>query len=314
MNQFSSLYRFNPTKKTVVTLGTFDGVHLGHQKVIQKLVQNAKKFELESVILTFFPHPQQVLNPATDLKMLSTVDEKTRLLTHLGLDNLIIHPFDATFSELLAEEFVSKILVDQLKVQKIIIGYDHRFGKNRTANFADLQAFGKKYNFEVEQISAEEMNEMAVSSTKIRKAIQNNDFALVKQFLGRFYSFSGKVIEGKQLGRTLGFPTANLAVDQSYKMIPNSGVYAVLCEIDPQKTKKYQGVMNIGNRPTVDGTSQTIEIHLFDFNENIYNQEIKVYVCKQLRLEQKFNSIDDLKIQIAKDKKTTEAYFKSIEN
>ena len=296
-----SLKNYSQTKKSILTIGTFDGVHYGHQKILNKLVQSAKKCNCESVVLTFFPHPQIFLNANSAIKMLNTIDEKADLLQKLNLDTLIIHPFDKEFSELSAEDFIEQIVVKKLNVQKIIIGHDHRFGKNRSASFDDLVIFGQKYNFEVEQISVEELNNVAISSTKIRNAIVNNNFEIAAKYLGYTYFFSGTVVHGKKLGRTINFPTANINVAESYKLIPNSGVYVVQCQLI--NTTNVFGMMNIGMRPTVNGTSQTIEVHLFDFDDDIYNQQIKISVLHYLRAEQKFISVQDLQQQLKADKK-----------
>ena len=296
---YHTLNDYSKTQKSFVTIGTFDGVHLGHQKILKKLIQNAKDTNCISVVLTFFPHPQLVLNENSPIKMLNTIDEKADLLQKLNLDTLIIHPFDKEFSELSAEDFIEQIVVKKLNVQKIIIGHDHRFGKNRSASFDDLVVFGQKYNFEVEQISVEEQSNVAISSTKIRNAILKNNFEIAEKYLGYPYFFSGLVVSGKKLGRTINFPTANIQIAQNYKLIPNSGVYVVRCELNQGI---FFGMMNIGNRPTFNGTNQTIEVHLFDFDDAIYNQKIKVSVLYFLRDEQKFGSIEALKLQLQNDK------------
>ncbi len=309
MKIFYSLQDFNPKQKTIVTIGTFDGVHVGHRKIIDKIIQNSKKENLESTILTFFPHPRMVLQNNSDIKLLNTIEEKIRLLENTGLQNLVIQKFDKSFSELSAEEFVSKILVNQLNIQKIIIGHDHHFGKNRTANIDDLIVFGKKYNFEVEQISVEELNDVAVSSTKIREAISNGNVTLANRFLGYPYSLSGIIIKGNQVGRTIGFPTANLEIDKDYKLIPKNGVYIVRSYI---KNKFFNGIMNIGFRPTLGGEKLTIETHFLDFDFNLYDETISILVLERIRDEQKFDSIDFLKIQIKKDKQSALDYFISV--
>ena len=286
-------------KKTIVTIGTFDGVHLGHKKILKKLVENANQINCESVVLTFFPHPQLVLNPQSNIKLLNTIEEKIDLLDNTGLNHLIIQPFDTNFSKLTAEEFVKSILVDTLNIQKIIIGYDHRFGHNRSADINDLIEFGKKFNFEVGQISVEELDEIAISSTKIRNALQEGNIDLAKNYLGYHYTFSGKVGLGKQLGRTIGFPTANVVVEEEYKLIPKTGVYIVKCEINKETIF---GMMNIGYRPTVNGKNKTIEVHLFHFDQDLYNKTITVSIIHKLREEQKFDSVELLKEQLNVDK------------
>jgi riboflavin kinase/FMN adenylyltransferase len=243
------------------------------------------------------------------VKLLNTINEKIELLQKIGLSDLIIHPFDETFSQLSAEEFVAKILVEKLKIKKIILGHDHRFGKNRSASIDDLIIFGKKYNFEVEQISAQKIDQVAISSTKIRTALLEGNITLANQYLGYQYFFSGKVVKGKQLGRTIGFPTANIQIDEEYKLIPKNGVYIVKSTISD---KTYFGMMNIGTRPTVDGKNLTIEVYFFDFEKDIYDTSITVSILDRIRDEKKFDSFDDLKKQIEKDKETSISYIKSL--
>ena len=306
MKVFTSISEFNSTQKTIVTIGTFDGVHIGHQKIIEKLIQGTENSDYESLILTFFPHPRMVLHEASSIKLLNTINEKSGFLKKMGLDNLVIHPFDKEFSNLSAEEFVKTILVDSFNIQKIIIGYDHRFGKNRAANIDDLIAFGDKYGFEVEQISAQEVDSVSVSSTKIRDAIANGTMAVANEFLGYNYLLSGKIIKGKQLGRTIGFPTANIKIEENYKLIPKNGVYIVKSII---QEKTVFGIMNIGLNPTVNGEDLSIEVHFLDFDIAIYNTEITVSVIDRIRDEQKFSSIDLLKAQIQKDKNYAISYI-----
>jgi len=283
----------------VVTIGTFDGVHIGHRKILERIIHSAQELDCNSIVLTFFPHPRMVLQEGSDVKLLNTMVEKIALLEEIGIDNLIIHPFDKEFSRLTAEEFVKEILVDKLHIQKIIIGYDHRFGRNRTADINDLIHFGKEYGFEVEQISAQEINDNAVSSTKIRNAILEGNSALAKEYLGYNYFFSGTIIKGKQLGRTIGFPTANIHIEEDYKLIPKNGVYVVKGTYNKETLF---GMMNIGTRPTVEGKNQTIEVHFFDFDKDIYNQHITIEILEFIRDEHKFESLDTLKNQIQKDK------------
>lgn len=298
METITNIREFKSSAKTIITIGTFDGVHLGHQQILQKVVAQAKAAQLKSVVLTFFPHPRMVLQEKSEIKLLNTIAEKQELFEELGIDYLIIHPFDYAFSRLIAEEFVSSILVDTFNIHKIIIGYDHRFGRNRTANIDDLIVYGNQYDFEVEQISAEEINEITISSTKIRTAILDGNIALANQYLGYNYSFSGTVAHGKQLGRTIGFPTANITISEDYKLIPKNGVYIVQSVLNNQLVF---GMMNIGNRPTVDGTTQTIEVHFLNFDGDLYDQNLKITLLHYIRDEVKFASLDDLKGQIAKD-------------
>ena len=309
MKVYNSIYSFDYSNKTVVTLGTFDGVHIGHQSILKKLV-NYKETELESVVLTFFPHPRMVLKQDDSIKLLSTIEEKAELLENSGIDHLIVHPFDTTFSNLSAEEFVKEILVNKLHIKKIIIGHDHRFGKNRTADIHDLIAFGKKYNFEVEQISAKEIDEISISSTKIRKALLNGNIKLANQYLGHNYSIFGTVIDGKKIGRTIGFPTANINIAEDYKLLPKNGVYVVSSEIN---NKLFYGMMNIGNNPTIGENEQSIEVHFFDLNEDIYNQKLKIVFLEHIRDEKKFNSIEELQSQLENDKKFSLDYIKEFQ-
>ena len=307
MNVFPSISEFNSTKKTIVTIGTFDGVHIGHQKIIEKLIQETKKADCESLILTFFPHPRMVLNGSSSIKLLNTINEKSSLLEKMGLDNLVVHPFDKKFSNLSAEEFVKTILVDSFNLKKIIIGYDHRFGNNRAANIDDLISFGKKYDFEVEQISAQEIDSVSVSSTKIRDAITDGNMIVANEFLGYDYVLSGKIITGKQLGRTIGFPTANIKIEENYKLIPKNGVYIVKSHL---QEKTVFGIMNIGLNPTVNGEDLSIEVHFLDFDADLYNKNITVSVIARIRDEQKFTSIDLLKAQIQEDKNYAISFIK----
>ncbi|TBX70718.1 bifunctional riboflavin kinase/FAD synthetase [Flavobacterium silvisoli] len=307
MKIFNSISSFNSSKPTIVTIGTFDGVHLGHKKILDQIIANAHTLDCESLVLTFFPHPRTILQEGTEMKQLNTLDEKKALLENLGIDNLVIHPFDKEFSRLTAEEFVKEVLVDRFKLKKIIIGHDHRFGRNRTANIDDLIVFGETYGFAVEQISAKEINEVSISSTKIRKALDEGDVELANEYLGYDYTLTGMVSKGKQLGRTIGYPTANISIEEDYKLIPANGVYIAKSYIDGAPVF---GMMNIGTRPTVDGTSQTIEIHFFDFDKDLYNQKITIILLKRMRAEQKFESLDALKSQLGADKEMALDYFK----
>jgi len=304
---FNSIQEFTSSAKTIVTLGTFDGVHKGHKSILEKLITNSKTSGCESVVLTFFPHPRMVLQQNTDLKLLNTIDEKAALLEKEGVDNLIIHPFDHAFSRLTAEEFVKDILVDKLNIHKIIIGHDHRFGRNRTATIDDLIRFGEEFGFEVEKISALAVDEISVSSTKIRNALNEGNVDYANTFLGYPYFINGTVVQGRQLGRTINFPTANIEPTENYKLVPANGVYVVASVLNG---KTVYGMMNIGNRPTVNGTGTTIEVHYHDFNEDLYGQQIKVSIYHRLRDEVKFESFDALKLQLEKDRQQSLAYFK----
>jgi riboflavin kinase / FMN adenylyltransferase len=309
LKTYFSISDFDSKTKTIVTIGTFDGVHVGHKKIIEKILKATQNSDFESVILSFFPHPRMILNLNSDVKLLNTIAEKSILLEKLGLQHLIIHPFDEAFANLSAEEFILEILVKKLNIHKIIIGHDHRFGKNRAANINDLIVFGQKYNFEVEQISAKEINEVSVSSTKIREALIVGNIDLANKYLDYSYFLTGKVIKGKQLGRTIGFPTANIQILENYKLIPKVGVYIVKSFLNNHWVF---GMMNIGFKPTFDEQTISIEVHFLDFDGDLYNQEIQVSILKHIRDEQKFDGIESLKSQLENDKKITLDFIKNL--
>ena len=299
MTSFNNIDEFNSTDYTILTIGTFDGVHLGHQKVLERLTKEAKNNNLKSTVLTFFPHPRTVLNPNKPLKLINSVNERTDLLSKSKIDNLIIHPFDKSFSELDPEKYVLEILVKKLKAKIILIGYDHKFGKNRTADINDLKMYGEKYGFKVIEIKAEEISNIAISSTKIRKAISEGDISTAKEYLGYDVSLSGKIVHGKSIGRTIGFPTANVEVNEGYKLLPKNGVYLIQSIINK---KQVFGMMNIGVKPTLIESSKTIEINFFDFEGNLYDKNIRVDIKQFIRDEVRFDSLELLKSQIQKDK------------
>ena len=299
MTIYNNINEFNSTDNTILTIGTFDGVHLGHQKVLERLTNSAKENNLKSTVLTFFPHPRTILNPNKPLKLINSVKERTELLNRSKVDNLIIHPFDKNFSELDPEKYVVEILVKKLKAKIILIGYDHKFGKNRTADITDLKIYGKKYGFKVIEIKAEEISNIAISSTKIRKAISEGNISTAKKYLGYDFSLSGKIVHGKSIGRTLGFPTANIEVKEEYKLLPKNGVYLIQSVINHNK---YFGMMNIGIKPTIKESSKTIEVNFFDFEGDLYDKNIEVNIKKFIRDEIKFDSLELLKSQILKDK------------
>ncbi len=303
MKVYYHLDEFKKPNKTVVTTGTFDGVHVGHQKIISRLVDVAKITEAESVILTFFPHPRMVLNQDLDIKLIQTLKERIRELGNTGLDHLIIHPFSKEFSRLSSLEFVRNILVNQLGVETLVIGYDHHFGRNREGTFEHLKEFGPVYGFEVEEIQVQDVDQISVSSTKIRNALKEGDVVTAANFLTRPFELEGKVVKGQQLGRKLGFPTANIEISEGYKIYPKNGVYAVDVEY---KDQLYKGMLNIGFRPTVEGENLTIEVHIFEFDMDIYNDSIRIFLNKLIREEIKFKSIDELKEQLIKDKSLAE--------
>ena len=302
METIQEISKFKNTLPTAITIGTFDGVHIGHRQILERLINNAKHANLNSVLVTFFPHPRMVLQKESNLKLLNTLDEKIEILESLGLDYVIVHPFTKEFSRLSAIEFVRDILVNQLKAKRIIIGYDHRFGRNRNANINDLITFGNTLDFEVEEISAQEVDEVSVSSTKIRTALEEADIATANSYLGYAFMLTGIVKKGKGLGRQLGFPTANIKIKEPYKLIPKNGVYVVRSLIEG---KTYHGMMNIGFNPTVEGKEKSIEVHFFDLNQDLYDKKIKVELLHHLRDEHKFDSVEDLKQQLAKDRKAS---------
>ncbi|HCN83519.1 MAG TPA: riboflavin biosynthesis protein RibF [Sphingobacteriaceae bacterium] len=284
----------------IVTIGTFDGVHLGHQKIINRLREIADETGGETVILTFFPHPRMILHPEdVNIKMITTMDERAELLEKHKIDHLIITPFTRDFSNLSPEEYISQVLVEQVGIKKIIIGYDHRFGKNREGGLKELQRLGPVYNFEVEEISEQDVNDVAVSSTKIRAALSEGDIETANEFLGYPFGITGKVVRGDEIGRQLGFPTANLFVEQTYKIIPADGIYAVHVLVDE---KEYLGMCYIGNRPTINGMTRNIEVNIFDFDQDIYDKNIRLNFLHFIRGDTKFNNLEELKIQIGKDK------------
>jgi riboflavin kinase/FMN adenylyltransferase len=295
MKIFHSLSEYNSSQKSILTIGTFDGVHLGHQKILQKILNNTNNNNTQSIVLTFAQHPRTVLQSEYDIKLLNTTEEKIHQLEKTGIDNLLILEFNSELSNLTGEAFVKNILVDKLNIQKIIIGYDHKFGKNRSSDIHDLINFGKKYHFDVEQISAEELNEITISSTKIRNAILDGNIQLANQYLGYTFSFTGKVVKGNQIGRTINFPTANLEMEDPKKILPKNGVYVVE---GFWNGNTHVGMMNIGVKPTLNENKKTIEVHFLDVNEDLYDKEIAIRVHQHIRDEQKFNSIEELKDQL----------------
>ena len=301
MKRFNNINEFNCKKSTIITIGTFDGVHLGHQKILKKLNVEAENNRLESSVLTFFPHPRTVLNPDSSLKLINTIEERISLFKKSKIDNLIVHPFTKNFSELDSEDYVKNILVDQLRAKIVLIGYDHKFGKNRTADINNLKEYGIKYNFKVIEIKAKEINDIAISSTKIRNSIKEGDIQLTNSYLGYEFSFFGKVVRGNSIGKTLGFPTANIEIESDLKLIPKNGVYLISTIINK---KIIFGMMNIGIKPTTNENTKSIEVNLFDFNQDLYDKNITIYIKQFLREEIKFDSLNELKLQIEKDKIT----------
>ncbi len=301
MRIFKNIKAFeNPGNPVVLTAGTFDGVHIGHQKILKRLKQVADEVGGETVLLTFDPHPRSVLQPDSPMKMLSTLAEKQLLLERFGLDNLIIHPFTKAFSRTTSLEFVRDLLVNSLHVKKLVIGYDHHFGRNREGSFEHLKEFGPLYGFDVEEIQALDVDHVNVSSTKIRNALLGGDLGTASTYLSYDYTLTGTVMHGKRLGRSIGFPTANLDVTSHNKLIPGSGVYAVDCEV---KGKPYHGMLNIGLNPTVNKDDQVrVEVNIFDFNEDIYGKNIRVTFKHRIRDEQKFDTVEELRKQLETDR------------
>lgn len=290
---------FNPLGPIILTQGTFDGVHYGHQQILKRVVNEAKKVGGESVLLTFFPHPRLVLYPNdNDLKLLNSLEERIELVESLGVDHMVILPFTKDFSRLSPEEFVRDILVSKLKIQKLIIGYDHRFGKNRKGSFADMTRFAKQFGFELEEINAQEISDCTVSSTKIRNALLEGEIQEANTLMGRPYSLKGEVMHGSKKGKELGYPTANILVEATYKLIPANGVYAVKIHLDD---KEYSGMLNIGDNPTFDDKNWSIEVHIFEFDKNIYNQTVEISFIQRMRDEIKFSSVDELVEQMKDD-------------
>jgi riboflavin kinase/FMN adenylyltransferase len=300
---YTNIENFKSVKNPVVTTGTFDGVHLGHQKIISRLKNVAHNENGETVLLTFYPHPRMVLFPDDNaLKLLNTQPEKIELLEKYGVEHLIIYPFTKAFSRLTSIEFVRDILVNKIKTKRLVIGYNHHFGRNREGSFEHLKEFGPLYGFEVEEIPAKDIDHVEISSTKIREALQTGDIKTATTYLGLNYTLSGKVVAGKQLGRTIGYPTANIEVEDKYKLIPADGVYAVKVK---HKGELYGGMLNIGNNPTVEGKGRSVEVNIFDFNKDIYGDEATIYFIERLRDEVKFNNLEELKEQLVKDKENS---------
>ena len=329
MKIYHNLSEFTKLNNAIVTIGTFDGVHYGHQKIIKQLVAKAKSDHGESVILTFFPHPRLIIDPENqDLKMINTINEKAEILKSLGVDHLIITPFTRDFSNLLPDDYIKNILVNHIGTKHIIIGYDHRFGKDRTGNLADLKAAGNHFGFSVEEIMEQDIHDVAVSSTKIRQAILDGDVSLAADYLGYSFSIFGRVIKGDKIGRTIGFPTANIFVEETYKLIPGDGIYAVTVEMKVGSSElrvdalesstfnfqpsTFRGMAYIGQRPTINGMTRNIEVNIFDFNQEIYGQDIKMNFLKFLRHDVKFTGLDALKVQLQKDKGDTLNYFSTL--
>jgi riboflavin kinase/FMN adenylyltransferase len=300
MKIYHHIDEFEPVKNAVVTIGTFDGVHLGHRKIISRIKELADASGGETVILTFFPHPRMILHPEDDnIKLITTINEKASLMGQIGVDHLIITPFSRDFSNQSAEDYIRDILVNKIGTKKIVIGYDHRFGKDRRGGLDDLLHLAPIYGFDVIEIPEQDINEVAISSTRIREALLKADIELANTFLGYPFFITGKVIRGDQIGRQIGYPTANIQIEEKYKLIPADGIFAVKVRLNDME---YKGMAYIGSRPTINGMTRNIEVNLFDFNKEIYNETIRMEFHHFVRADVKFNGLDELKIQIAKDK------------
>lgn len=309
MKIYYKLEDFTPLDYAVVTSGTFDGVHLGHQSILNRINEIAKRNDGESVLITYWPHPRLVLYPDdTSLKLLNTFEEKAELLGLQGIDHLIRIPFTKNFSKLSSNEFIQKVLVETIGTKKLVIGYDHRFGNNREGRFEQLKENAPIYNFEVEEIPKQEIDHVGISSTKIRKALTSGDVDLAYTLLGNYYTITGRVVKGNRLGTVLGFPTANLEIDSKHKLIPADGAYAVFVKL---RNKTLKGMLNIGYRPTVSGATKTIEVHIFDFDADLYGDNITIQFVKQMRAETKFDDIDQLKKQLKLDQATALSLLKT---
>ncbi|MEX2591312.1 MAG: bifunctional riboflavin kinase/FAD synthetase [Anditalea sp.] len=307
MKIYEGLEDFTQVKNAVVTLGTFDGVHLGHQKILSRIRTIADGIKGETVLITFWPHPRLVLYPQEhNIRLLSSFEEKTQLLRKFGIDHLITIPFTKEFSQLSSEEFIQQILVGKIQTKVLVIGYDHRFGKNREGGFEHLKANKERYGFELEEIPREDIDHIGISSTKIRKALEQGKVDVAHDYLGRDYELSGVIIKGQQLGRSIGFPTANIKILHDYKLIPGDGAYAVSAKLGDNI---YQGMLNIGNRPTVNGIAQTVEVNLFDFSGDLYDQRLTVDFKIFLRPEKKFADLDKLRAQLEKDRLQAKEFF-----
>jgi riboflavin kinase/FMN adenylyltransferase len=300
MKIYHQLADFHPPQYSVVTSGTFDGVHLGHQKILGRLKELAARKQGETVLLTYWPHPRLILQPEDNsLRLLTTLTEKVKLLEELGVDHLIILPFTKELSQMSSEEFIREILVEKVQTKTLVIGYDHKFGKNREGSFEYLKSHSHLFGFDMEEISRQDVDDLAVSSTKIRTALAQGDISTASKYLGRPYFLSGQVVKGQQIGRSIGFPTANIQVVDKYKLLPRDGAYAVYAHVE---AIRYKAILNIGDRPTVDGKKKTIEAHLIDFDGDVYGQELSIHFQEFLREEERFENLDALKNQLVMDR------------
>lgn len=304
MDIYTDLTTYSEVTNIALSLGMFDGVHRGHQSIIQEIVEISKEKKLQPAVLTFWPHPRLVFNPNDDLKLLNTIEEKSELLQKFGIQNLFLQTFDEEFRNLTGEEFVQKILVEKLKVKHLIIGYDHVFGKNKSGNFQLLEKMSPQFDFEVEQMEAVNLHNDHISSTKIRNALLEGKILEANEMLGYHYPVSGTVVDGKKLGRTIGYPTANIEVD-SIKLLPKKGAYIVDVFV---KHEHYKGMLSVGTNPTVGGNSLTTEVYLLDFDQDIYGEKITVHFRDFLHEEIKFDSLEKLIERLDEDKRLTENF------
>ena len=298
MKTIHGIENFPADEASIVTIGTFDGVHLGHQQILKQLIDTSRKSKLKSVLLTFFPHPRMVLQPDISMRLIQTIQEREKALQKTGLDYLVIHPFSTEFSRLSADDYVKQILVEQLNVRKVVVGYDHRFGRNRTASLEDMYHYADIHEFEVIEINAEKIESTAVSSTKIRKAIDEGNIELANTYLGHSFTIEGMVIDGDKRGRELSYPTANIDLQNPHKIVPKQGVYLVKSNLED---RIIYGMMNIGTKPTFNAAMPSIEVHFFDWNGNLYGQVVQVELLKWVREERKFNTVQELQTQIQAD-------------
>jgi len=298
MKTIHGIENFPADEASIVTIGTFDGVHLGHQQILKQLIDTSRKSKLKSVLLTFFPHPRMVLQPDISMRLIQTIQEREKALQKTGLDYLVIHPFSTEFSRLSADDYVKQILVEQLNVRKVVVGYDHRFGRNRTASLEDMYHYADIHEFEVIEINAEKIESTAVSSTKIRKAIDEGNIELANTYLGHSFTIEGMVIDGDKRGRELSYPTANIDLQNPHKIVPKQGVYLVKSNLED---RIIYGMMNIGTKPTFNAAMPSIEVHFFDWNGNLYGQAVQVELLKWVREERKFNTVEELQTQIQAD-------------
>jgi riboflavin kinase/FMN adenylyltransferase len=298
MKTIHGIENFPADEASIVTIGTFDGVHLGHQQILEQLIDTSRKSKLKSVLLTFFPHPRVVLQPDVPMHLIQTIEERERALAKTGLDYLVIHPFSAEFSRLSADDYVKRVLVQQLNVQKVVVGYDHRFGRNRTASLEDMYHYADIYDFELIEIDAKKIDSTAVSSTKIRKAIDEGNIELANTYLGQPFTLEGMIVHGDKRGRELSYPTANMDLKNPHKIVPKQGVYLVKSNLS---NRVIYGMMNIGTKPTFDASMPSIEVHFFDWNGDLYGQAVQVELLKWVREERKFSSVEELQTQIQAD-------------